>query len=186
MPAYRSSACPASRARRPREPGCAWWARCHAVVWAGPATGAAGLRAELDRAGLGRLPLTVLDPARTVSFLEATTSSRGRTTAVCACVDISTSAEPDAVTLLHRFQAQYGIGLGPFGVEGWDAGTLLVRAAGDRPTRPSMAAAIGSLTSFSGLGGVYAFDEDGERADAPVYLYRATGARWLLLQATGS
>jgi ABC-type branched-subunit amino acid transport system substrate-binding protein len=153
-------------------------ARCRVVAWSGPAAGAASLRTALDRQGL-RLPLAVFDPARTVSFLEATASTEGRTKAFCACLDISTSDEPDAITLLHGFQANFGIELGPFGVEGWDTGTLIVESAGDRPSRASLAAALDTLTSFRGLAGTYRFDEDGERWDAPVYSYRATGARWL-------
>ena len=154
-------------------------AGCSVVAWSGTATGAAWLRAALDRQGLGRLPLVVLDPARTVSFLEAIASTTGRTKAFCACLDISTSAEPEAITLLHRFQARFGIELGPFGVEGWDAGKLIAGIAGERPSRASLAAALDALTSFRGLAGTYAFDGDGERSEAPVYSYRATGARWL-------
>jgi len=161
-------------------------ARCSVVAWSGTATGAAWLRATLDRQGYGRLPFVVLDPARTVSFLEAIASTTGRTKAFCVCLDISTSAEPEAITLLHRFQARFGIELGPFGVEGWDAGRLIVESAGDRPSRASLAAALDALTSFRGLAGTYRFDEDGERSDAPVYSYRATGARWLQVGATAS
>jgi hypothetical protein len=161
-------------------------AGCSVVAWSGTATGAAWLRAALDRQGLGRLPLVVLDPARTVSFLEAIASTRGRTKAFCACLDISTSAEPEAITLLHAFQANFGIQLGPFGVEGWDAGTLIVESAGDRPSRASFAAALDALTSFRGLAGTYRFDGDGERSDAPVYSYRATGARWLQVGRSAS
>ena len=161
-------------------------ARCRVVAWSGPAAGAASLRTALDRQGLRRLPLVVLDPARTVSFLEAIASTRGRTKAFCACLDISTSAEPDAITLLHAFQANFGIELGPFGVEGWDAGTLIIESAGDRPSRASLAVTLDALTSFRGLAGTYRFDSDGERSDAPVYAYRATGARWLQVGATSS
>lgn len=160
--------------------------RCRVVTWSGPAAGAASLRTALDRHGLRRLPVAVLDPARTVSFLEAIASTRGRTKAFCACLDISTSAEPEAITLLHAFQASFGIELGPFGVEGWDAGTVIVESAGDRPSRASFAAALEALTSFRGLAGTYSFDGNGERSDAPVYSYRATGARWLRVDTTAS
>jgi hypothetical protein len=161
-------------------------ARCSVVAWSGTAAGAAWLRAALDRQELSRLPLVVLDPARTVSFLEAVASTTGRTKAFCACLDISTSAEPDAITLLHGFQARFGIELGPFGVEGWDAGTLIVESAGERPSRASVAAALGTMTSFQGLASTYGFEDDGERSDAPLYAYRATGARWLQIGSTAS
>jgi ABC-type branched-subunit amino acid transport system substrate-binding protein len=159
-------------------------ARCSVVAWSGTAAGAAWLRAALDRQELSRLPLVVLDPARTVSFLEAVASTTGRTKAFCACLDISTSAEPDAITLLHAFQARFGIELGPFGVEGWDAGTLIVESAGERPSRASVAAALDTMRSFQGLAGTYGFEDDGERSDAPLYAYRATGARWLQIGST--
>jgi branched-chain amino acid transport system substrate-binding protein len=161
-------------------------ARCRVVTWPGPSAGAAWLRAALDREGLSRVPVVVLDPGRTVSLLEALAFTEGRTKAFCACLDISTSAKRDAITLLHGFQAAFGIELGPFGVEGWDAGTLIVESAGEGPSRASVATALDALTSFSGLAGTYRFEGDGERTDAPVYAYRATGARWLRIGSTDS
>jgi ABC-type branched-subunit amino acid transport system substrate-binding protein len=100
----------------------------------------------------------------------------------CACVDVSLSTEPTFQRFVHDLQAESGAPPGPFSVEAYDAGRLLIGLLqGGEGTRGALAEALGDLGQFRGLGGTYAFESDGSRVTAPsaVGVWRASGSRWL-------
>jgi branched-chain amino acid transport system substrate-binding protein len=159
----------------PSEAGEAIEARgCGTAIWTGTAPGADALRRSL-----GVCVALVLDEAaRTDGFLASRWPDAPRALAVCPCVDVSTSAGPDAQAFVHDYQESTGLDAGPFAVEGFDAGTWIVRAIQAGPTRPQVADRLASATRFTGLVRTYRWD--GGAAVAGVRVYRAVGLRWLV------
>jgi hypothetical protein len=155
-------------------------AGCGTAVWTGTATGADTLA---DAIG-GTVPLVVDDAARTNGYLVARWPATSTTLAVCSCGDLSTSAEPDAQRFVHDFQASTGLDAGPFAVEGFDAGTWILRALQEGGTREHVAARLASATRFEGLARTYGWDDRGRTLDQGMRAYRAVGLRWLVAPAS--
>jgi branched-chain amino acid transport system substrate-binding protein len=147
---------------------------CGAAIWTGTAPGADALRRSLGEG----VALVLDDAARTDGFLTGRWPDAPRALAVCPCVDVSTSAGPDAQAFVHDYQESTGLDAGPFAVEGFDAGTWIVRAIQAGPTRPQVADRLASATRFTGLVRTYRWD--GGAAVAAVGVYRAVGLRWLV------
>jgi hypothetical protein len=150
-------------------------ARCPSLVWIGGAMEAASILSSIDD------PPSVVATSRmkTDEGLEVASTGVGLHT-ICACVDVSLSTEPRSQRFVHDLQAESGAPPGPFSVEAYDAGTLLMSLVQEgEGTRGELAKALGDLTRFRGLGGTYAFEPDGSRARSAVGVWRAMGSRWL-------
>ncbi|MGH2681111.1 MAG: ABC transporter substrate-binding protein [Actinomycetota bacterium] len=151
-------------------------AGCAMLVWTGGADAATSLLREVP------------DPPATVATSRIKTedgielaASGPEVLTVCACADVSLSTDPTHQRFVHDLQAESGAPPGPFGVEAYDAGRLLiglVDAEGD--VREELAAALGGLERFRGLETVYAFEPDGSRAPGKeAGRWRAAGSRWM-------
>jgi hypothetical protein len=152
-------------------------ARCPVLVWIGGATDGESVLSSIPD------PPSVVGTSRmkTDEGLEVASSGISVRT-VCACADVSLSTEPTAQRFVHDLQAESGAPPGPFAVEAYDAGRLLIGLLEDENgTREELAGALDDLTGFRGLVGAYAFDSTGSRAPAwvGVGVWHAAGSRWL-------
>jgi hypothetical protein len=151
--------------------------RCPVLVWVGGTTAVASVLSSIPA------PPSVVGTSsmKTDDGLALASSGIGMFT-VCACEDVSLSTDPRSQRFVHDIQAESGAPPGPFALEAYDAGTLLIGLLeeGDR-SRAALARAIDDLTRFRGLVGTYAFEIDGSRTPAPsaVGTWRAAGSRWL-------
>jgi hypothetical protein len=148
---------------------------CRASVWTGTAPGADALRRSLGE----NVAMVVDEAARTSGYLESRWPDAPSALALCSCVDLSTSLGLDAQAFVHDYQASTGLDAGPFAVEGFDAGTWIVRAIQAGPTRAQMADRLASTARFSGLARTYRRDDGGGISVEGVRVYRAVGLRWL-------
>jgi hypothetical protein len=90
---------------------------------------------------------------------------------------------------VHDLQAESGSPPGPFAVEAYDAGHLLIGLLeGENPTREHVSARLDDLTRFRGLVERYRFEPDGSRAPESLSaaMWRAAGSRWLPAVPVGS
>jgi ABC-type branched-subunit amino acid transport system substrate-binding protein len=152
-------------------------ARCTSLVWVGGASAAASVLSSIP----GRSSVVGTSRIKTDDGLELASSDIGVHT-VCACADVSLSTDPRSRRFVHDLQAESGAPPGPFAVEAYDAGRLLIGLLeSDNDTREELAEALDDLTRFRGLLGAYAFDADGSRSPArsAVGVWRAVGSRWL-------
>jgi branched-chain amino acid transport system substrate-binding protein len=150
-------------------------AGCGAAVWTGSASGADALAETIG----GIVPLVVDDAARTDPYLVSRWPAAWTTLAVCSCADLSTSEDPDAQRFVHDFQASTGLDAGSFAVEGFDAGTWIVRALQQGATREHVATRLSSVNRFDGLARTYRWGDRGSTLDQGLQVYRAVGLRWL-------
>ncbi len=158
-------------------------AGCPALAWVGGATDAASVLSSIPD------PPWVVATSRmkTDEGLEVASSGIGLRS-ICACVDVSLSTEPTSQRFVHDLQAESGAPPGPFSVEAYDAGRLLIGLLqGGEGTRGALAEALGDLGRFRGLAGTYAFGPDGSRVIPPsaIGVWRASGSRWLPEPADG-
>ena len=154
---------------------------CPVLAWTGGAPGAeAVLRSRADG-----LPSVVVGTSRikTDDGLALATSAVDVLT-VCACADVTLTLDPVLQRFVHDVQAESGAPPGPFGVEAYDAGSLLASIVTDIPgddLRAGVVAALSDAPDVEGIAGPYAFEPDGSRAPrtVPVGVWRAAGSRWL-------
>ena len=152
-------------------------AGCPILVWIGGTPGAVSVLSSLPD------PPSVVGTSRmkTDDGLELA-SSEVEVFTVCACADVSLSMDPRWQRFVHDLQAESGAPPGPFAVEAYDAGRLLIGLLdGTDGTRRGLASALDDLTRFGGLTGAYHFESDGSRAPKPltIGIRRAAGSRWL-------
>jgi hypothetical protein len=152
-------------------------AGCPTLAWIGGATDAAPVLSAIPD------PPSVVATSRMKTDEGLEVASSGITLrTVCACVDVSLSTEPRSQRFVHDLQAESGAPPGPFSVEAYDAGRLLIGLLENGVgTRGAFAEAFAEIGRFRGLGGTYAFEPDGSRVTAPsaVGIRRASGSRWL-------
>jgi hypothetical protein len=98
---------------------------------------------------------------------------------VCACADVSLSLDPALQAFVHDLQAESGAPPGPFAVEAYDAGRLLIGLLEGTDGRRVIASAQDDLDRFVGLAEGYAFESDGSRDPLRGGIWRAAGSRWL-------
>ena len=152
-------------------------ARCPILVWIGSATSLDPVVSSIED------PPSIVGPSRMKTDGGLAVASSGvvvRT--VCACVDVSLWTEPRSQRFVHDLQSESGAPPGPFAVEAYDAGRLLIGLIeGERGTREALAGALEGLTRFSGLVETYTFDASASRAPAPpdAGVWSAAGSRWL-------
>jgi ABC-type branched-subunit amino acid transport system substrate-binding protein len=109
-------------------------------------------------------------------------SSGGDVRAVCPCADVSLSLDERLQRFVHDFQADGGSPPGPYAVEAYDAGRLVIGIVLDTDgSRRAVAAALDDVRDFTGLTETYRFAPDGSRAPEPLVVgdWRATGSRWI-------
>ncbi len=157
-------------------------ARCPALVWIGGVpTGASVLSSIED-------PPSVVGTSRLKTDDGLALASSGISVrAICACADVSLSTDPRSQRFVHDLQAGSGAPPGPFAVEAYDAGRLLIGLfEGGNGTRAELAGALDGITRFTGLVEAYRFWGGGSRAPSGVGDWRATGSRWLPGSASAS
>ena len=137
-------------------------AGCSVVAWIGGSEALdellAALREPIEVVGTSRLKtddgLLLASPSASL-FTE------------CGCVDVSLSIDERLQRFVHDFQADGGSAPGPFAVEAYDVGRLLIgfasRAAGGRRWPPDSRS-----SGFTGLDSLYRFARDGSRAPEPL------------------
>jgi hypothetical protein len=98
------------------------------------------------------------------------------------------STEPISQRFVHDLQAESGAAPGPFAVEAYDAGSMLIGLLDGGGTREAVAAGLDDLDGSRGLVSAYAFEDSGSRSPAgsAVSVWRATGSRWLPEPAPGA
>ena len=158
-------------------------AGCPVVAWIGGAEAADALLAALagDPAFVGTSRLKTDDGLQLAS-------SGGDVHAACPCVDVSLSLDGRLQRFVHDFQADGGSPPGPYAVEAYDAGRLVIGIVLDTDGgRRAVAAALDGVRDFTGLTDTYRFAPDGSRAPEPLVVgdWRATGSRWLPVGANG-
>ena len=153
-------------------------AGCPVLAWVGGASTAAAVLEAIPA------PPTVVGTSRlkTDEGLALVGPGEGVLTE-CACPDVTLSIDPDPMRFVHDVQADSAAPPGPFAVEAYDAGSLLLEGLdGADHTRASVAELLYGISTFVGLVDTYVFEPDGSRAAvAPeaVGLWRAVGSRWL-------
>ena len=150
---------------------------CPILVWIGSADVAASVLSSVAH------PPSVVGTSRmkTDAGLELT-STGGEVFTVCACADVSLSIDPMSQRFVHDLQAESGSPPGPFAVEAFDAGRLVIGLLeGGGATRERVAKGLDNLIRFRGLVDSYAFDPDGSRSPGSLQtgVWRAAGSRWL-------
>jgi branched-chain amino acid transport system substrate-binding protein len=165
-------------------------AGCRTLVWTGgPETGGAFRAATAHRAATAGRPVprfVVTDAARSEAFVAAAAGSAAGAFGTCACVDLSTSTSLDAQRFVNDFQFSSGTAPGPYAVEGYDAGTLLLdaieagRGFGSPTSRQATADGLRAIETVAGLGGRIAFAPGGEPVPAgpAIHPSRVVGGRW--------
>jgi hypothetical protein len=150
---------------------------CPILVWIGSADVAASVLSSVA----GSRSIVGTSRMKTDAGLELT-SSRAAVFTVCACADVSLSTEPTSQRFVHDLQAESGSPPGPFAVEAYDAGRLVIGLLeGGGVTRERIAKDLDNLIRFRGLVDSYAFDPDGSRSPGSLRtgIWRAAGSRWL-------
>lgn len=159
---------------------------CGVVVWTGDALGGAELATALAASRTAPV-LTGGPELRDPRFLSLAAEAAEGTLSICSCADVSTSLDLAAQRFIQDYQSEYGSPPGPFAVEAWDAGHLLIRALREAgAARPDLVGWLAGQIVVGGLGGPYAFG-GGELADpaATIRRYRVEGGRWLLVDTAG-
>ena len=149
---------------------------CAFLAWVGSADVAASVLSSIAH------PPSVVGTSRIKTDAGlALTSSAAAVFSVCACADVSLSIDPTAQRFVHDLQAESGSPPGPFAVEAYDAGRLLIGLGGGAATRGVVAEGLEDLVRFRGLVDSYAFEPDGSRSPDPLRtgVWRASGSRWL-------
>ncbi len=157
---------------------------CETVAWTGFDVDAAALRAELDAAGLTKVRVVGGQGVKDDLYTSKTGLAGSGTVVSCPCVDVTTRTELSARTFVHDYQFEFGSVPGPYAVEGWDMGRMLVQVlANGATTREEAAAGLAGLGTFGGLARTYAFIPAGELepSSASVHLYRDVAGRWIPL-----
>jgi hypothetical protein len=152
--------------------------RCRVVLWTGGVDSAALLFSEVPD------PLAVVGTSRLKNdtTLEMVAGAQARADTVCGCVDVTLSQEAPLQRFVHDFQAASAGPPGPFAVEAYDAGRMLVGLLREGvATRAGLAGRLTALRSFRGLVREYRFGADGALTPGSVTSgrWRASGSRWL-------
>ncbi|SFC43490.1 bifunctional serine/threonine-protein kinase/ABC transporter substrate-binding protein [Streptomyces aidingensis] len=152
-----------------------------ALVYAGPADGAAAVARELAAAGFtgpryGIQP--VLDPV----FPERAGEAAEGWTLVSSFTD--PVALPAAGDFVAAHRKAHGEEPGPWAAEAYDAATLVVRALGSAPGGPPDRAELAPMLREATLEGIaksYAFSPDGSFAGEGTFLYRVENGGFTFL-----
>jgi len=155
---------------------------CDAVMWTG---GAEALELLLD-ADPDLLTVVGTSRLKTEGGISVgITHPARRLITACGCADVTLSLDPALQRFIHDFQTESGSAPGPFAVEAYDAGRLLLDLAGRLGDRSALAAELGRLKEVDGLLGTYELEPDGTLRATPTSpgTWRASGSRWLPLGA---
>jgi hypothetical protein len=154
-----------------------WGSGCPVLVWIGSADVAASVLSSVPD------PPPIVSTSRMKTDDGLALASSGPTVfTVCECADVTLSTEPTSQRFVHDLQAESGAPPGPFAVEAYDAGRMLIGVLEEvGASRGSIVAALDDLTGYPGLVERYAFEPDGSRAPESLQVgsWRASGSRWL-------
>jgi Periplasmic binding protein len=152
-------------------------ARCPTLLWIGGATDVVSVLSSIED------PPSIVGTSRMKTDGGLAVASSGiMVRTVCGCVDVSLSTEPRLQRFVHDLQSESGAPPGPFAVEAYDAGKLLIGLLeGENGTREALAGALEDLSRFRGLVEAYIFEPAGWRAPASLDAgaWGAAGSRWL-------
>ena len=155
---------------------------CSTVIWTGFGTGAGELRDALSAGEEAGRHIAGVDAMKDPVFLELAGGQAEGTVAMCACVDLTTSTDAAAQRFVHDFQADYATPPGIYAAEGWDAGSILLRAfEAGAATPEAVEASILQGDELSGLAGTYRL---GGPPTTSVHLFRVAGGRWVPVGGT--
>jgi ABC-type branched-subunit amino acid transport system substrate-binding protein len=148
---------------------------CDAVVWTGgPEAGRALARATA--------PIPIVGTSRfknddTLAWARA----RSSVETVCGCADVTLTRRLALERFVHDVQADSASPPGPYTVEAYDAGRLLLQLHRAGAGAQRIARAMASLDRFPGLVGTYRFRADGTLVTTVTEEthWRAAGSRWL-------
>ena len=149
---------------------------CRVLVW----TGGAEAAALLVPAASGSPELVATSRLKTDDGL-ALAEAGVRVSTVCACADVALSVRPALQRFVHDFQAESGSAPGPYAVEAYDAGRLLMEQLRlGEGTRGELVMRLAALDGFPGLVGPYARRPGSAPSfvAASVGVWRAAGSRW--------
>jgi branched-chain amino acid transport system substrate-binding protein len=87
---------------------------------------------------------------------------------------------PEAAGFVADFETRYGVTPQLYSAQAYDAAAICMRAvlgasnakAGELPTRAEVAAAIRALKDYTGITGVYNFNQNGDPDPAPYFVYQ--------------
>jgi hypothetical protein len=161
-------------------------AGCPLLLWTGGTTGAASVLPSIP----GPPPAIVGTSRIKTDDGLALAAAGHEVITVCSCADVSLDLEPDRQRFVHDLQAESGAPPGPFAVEAYDAGRLLIRSLGSAEAgeaRRALAAELEGLSGFDGLDRAYRFERDGTIAPQTLTAgrWRAAGSRWLPAERSG-
>ena len=153
-------------------------ARCGVVVWSGEGVGGAAIAVRLD----ADVRLIGGPGLRDGDFIRDAGEAAEGVLSVCSCADVSNSLDLAARRFIQTYQAENGTAPGPYALEAWDAGRVIVEgldAAG--PSRAQLTSWLGGVTRFDGLARSYSWI--GEELASPrtfIRTYEVVGGRWVL------
>jgi hypothetical protein len=158
-------------------------ARCGVVVWTGDGAGAASFAVALD----AEVRLVGGPGLRDGDFIEDSGASAEGALSVCSCADVSSSLDLAARRFIQTFQSENGTAPGPYALEAWDAGRVIVaglHAAG--PSRAELRSWLTGQSRFRGLGNSYHW-VGGELVSPSTFVraYEVVGGRWVLVDPAG-
>lgn len=162
-------------------------AHCGLVFWGGGTTEGGLIRAEMSAAGLSSAVMVGVDTVVADPFYTAAGPAGEGTIAACPCTDVSTSTTLAAQEFIQEYQSKYGSPPSAFSVEGWDAAQRILAAiAAGNVDRAGIEKFLSAQRRFTGLGGTYVFDPQGDATNSSVYLYELRQGTWALLGEAGS
>jgi hypothetical protein len=106
---------------------------------------------------------------------------------VCGCADVTLTREPSLQRFVHDFQAESAGAPGPFAVEAYDAGRMVLELLqAGTGTREDLAGRMRALGRLPGLVRTYRFGSDGSLTSEieSGWWWRASGSRWLPVRAS--
>jgi branched-chain amino acid transport system substrate-binding protein len=146
-----------------------------AVFFGGTDEPAARLVRQLRELGSDAL-FTAPDAVLTSSFITAAGPAAAGAVISCPCAPAAAGERAELRLFASRYLDAFGAAVGPFAPEAYDAATLLLGAideAGD--DREGVRRAV-DAAEIEGVTRTIRFDERGEVAEGPVYLYTVDGA----------
>ncbi|WP_299756321.1 branched-chain amino acid ABC transporter substrate-binding protein [uncultured Chloroflexus sp.] len=92
---------------------------------------------------------------------------------------------PNAAKFAQDYQTAYGEGAPPFSAQAYDATGICLtaiadaaKAAGGKPTRAQVLAAVKALKGYKGITGTYTFNEKGDPNPATYFVLQVNAANW--------
>ncbi|MGH2704339.1 MAG: branched-chain amino acid ABC transporter substrate-binding protein [Actinomycetota bacterium] len=152
------------------------------VVHAGPAERAGAVAASLRAAGFkGRLLAS--SQARDPRFAEWAKDGASGTLAVCPC---AAAADPQVAGFARSYGRVFRRPPPPYALESYEGTLMLLEAIEEvEPRKEEVLGFFHNARSFLGISKLYAFDDQGELLDAPVWIDEFRDGRWQFVRRAG-